>query len=199
MSNKEYEFEKSWWGKCLNTFSEDSKHYGYAHRMQLIINWQDILGVEGKKILDIGGGPTSMLLKAKGILKGSKVVDPIDYPNWTKERYKLAGIDLQVIPGEQITDTGFDEVWIYNCLQHTISPEQIIYNAKKAAPVLRIFEWIDFPPHEGHPHELTEQSLNTWIGQKGNTEYLEERTIPYTNHGLVGKAYFGKFIHNSNE
>jgi hypothetical protein len=71
-------------------------------------------------------------------------------------------------------------------MQHAIDPGKIIDNAKKAAPVLRLFEWIDIPAHDGHPHELTEASLNEWIGQKGNVITLAES-------GCYGKAYYGVF------
>jgi hypothetical protein len=49
-----------------------------------------------------------------------------------------------------------------------------------------LFEWIDIPAHDGHPHELTEASLNEWIGQKGNVITLAES-------GCYGKAYYGVF------
>ena len=160
-----YEFERDWWGNCTNTYGEDSKHYHYAKYMGLESNWQ-YFNAWDKSILDIGGGPTSMLLKAIGLKKG-KVVDPIKYPDWTKERYALANIETETKPGEEVNETGWDEVWIYNVLQHVIDPELIIQNAKRAAPVLRIFEWVNIPPHEGHPHELTKEKLDKWIGQEG--------------------------------
>lgn len=187
----ELEFEKNWWGGCCNTFAEDSKHYYYAKYMGLTSYWQ-YFNTQGKSILDIGGGPTSMLLKGRGLKKG-KVVDPIEYPAWTKERYALANIEVEVKPGEEVNETGWDEVWIYNCLQHVVDPELIIQNAKRAAPVLRIFEWVNIPPHEGHPHELTKKNLDKWIGQEGTEEYVHQSTIPYTDHGLRGDVYFGEF------
>ena len=59
--------------------------------------------------------------------------------------------------------------------------------------MLRIFEWVNIPPHEGHPHELTKKSLDEWIGQEGTEEHVAQGTIPYTDRGLVGDAYFGVF------
>ena len=101
-------------------------------------------------------------------------------------RYTAKGIDIQIAPGEEAEEYGWDEVWIYNCMQHAIDPGKIIANAKKAAPILRLFEWIDVPAHDGHPHELTEANLNEWIGQKGNVIQLAES-------GCYGKAYYGVF------
>jgi hypothetical protein len=75
---------------------------------------------------------------------------------------------------------------MYNCLQHAVDPPKIIRNALRAAPIFRIFEWVDVPAHEGHPHELTEVSLNRWIGQPGCTTNLSE-------FGCYGRAYYGCF------
>ena len=185
--HEDYEFEIDYWGNCCNTFDEDQKHYVYAKFMGLVCNHYSFNLPVNSSILDIGGGPSSMLLKCKNLTRGL-VVDPIDYPNWTKSRYSMMNIDVTVDIGENINSTGYDEVWIYNCMQHAVDPEKIINNAKRAAPVLRIFEWIDIPAHDGHPHELTEDSLNHWIGQNGNVVQLAE-------HGCYGKAYYGNFNH----
>jgi hypothetical protein len=98
----------------------------------------------------------------------------------------MMNIEVDVKTGENVTDLWWDEVWIYNCMQHAIDPGLIIDNAKRAAKVLRLFEWIDIPAHDGHPHELTEKALNTWIGASGGVTTLAES-------GCYGKAYFGVF------
>lgn len=184
--NKDHdEFEKEYWGTCANTFDEDQKHYVYSKYMG-IPRVHYSFDAQNKKILDIGGGPSSMLLKCINLAKG-KVCDPLEYPYWTKLRYESNNIDVEVIAGENITEEGWDEVWIYNCLQHVDSVERIINNAKFAAPVLRIFEWIDFPPHPGHPQMLTKEYLDNIIAlPKSGTVYLQEQ-------GCYGKAYYGVF------
>jgi hypothetical protein len=180
----DYDFEKDYWGDCCNTFDEDQKHYVYGRLMGLKqVHFSFEVG--NKRILDIGGGPTSMLLKCKDLVCG-KVVDPIWYPQWTADRYAMKNIVVGVYPGEDVYETDWDEVWIYNCMQHAIDPQKIIDNAKRAAPILRLFEWIDVPAHDGHPHELTESNLNEWIGQKGSVIQLAES-------GCYGKAYYGVF------
>ena len=179
-----YHFEKSFWGNCCNTFYEDKKHYVYAKFMGITCKYTSFI-LPNISVLDIGGGPTSVLLKCNG-LKSGLVVDPIEYPKWTRDRYGCMGIGVQIMTGEQINYTGFDEAWIYNCLQHTEDPEKIIRNARNAAPVLRIFEWIDIPAHEGHPQELKEDTLNKWIGGKGRTAQL-------SFDGCYGRCYYGEF------
>ena len=203
---EELKWEKQWWGNCQNTFHEDIKHYWYARYMGLSQIWHYFEGMDDKKILDIGGGPTSMLLKCSNLKEG-KVVDPIKWPQWVIDRYKIHNIEYEAKGGEDVNEEGFDEVWIYNCLQHVLDPELIIKNALKAAPVLRIFEWIN--THDegpGHPHILSKDFLDKAIGQEGNTVNLNVHALPFYDDpgiyrpgifngepSLRGEAYYGVF------
>ena len=184
--------ETAWHGDCLTTFGEETKQLEYAWRMGLRQipyggHWP-VYDLDGRSVLDIGGGPVSMLLKCINRSE-SAVADPCPYPEWVVKRYTDNGIYYLRVKGEDVIDygSGFDEVWIYNCLQHTENPEKIVRDARKIAPVLRIFEWIDIPPHEGHPNELKEADLNEWIGGTGTVEVMTGQ------NGCVGRAYFGVF------
>jgi hypothetical protein len=183
------DFEEDFWGNCCSTFEEELKQFVYAERMGIEVGKYDF-NVHGKRILDIGGGPVSMLLKARNLRQGY-VVDPLEYPVWTRNRYGLKGIAVYTARGEDadtlVLPHLLDEVWIYNCLQHTDDPEKIIANAKALAPVLRLFEWIDLPPHPGHPQELTEESLNRWIGLQAG------QVAEFNGSGCFGRAFFGTF------
>lgn len=180
-TEQDHEFEMAYWGDCCNTFDEEQKQLIYSRFLNLKRTHYSF-DVEGKTILDIGGDPVSLLLKAINLKKG-KVVDPLPYPKWTVDRYAEKNIEYWQLKGEEIVETGWDEVWIYNCLQHVENPALIIDNALKAGKLLRIFEWINIPPHPGHPHELTEESLNYWLSTKGNTVTLAEG-------GCYGTAYY---------
>jgi len=162
-------FEHEWWGTCQNTYGEETKQLIYAKLMGLVAthdgNSPFSFDMNGKSILDIGGGPSSLLLKCRNLKEGW-VMDPCPYPRWVAERYNAARIIYMQLRGETLGPKA-DEVWIYNVLQHTQDPEKIIKNARKLAPVIRIFEWINIPPHEGHPHMLTYENLNQWLGHKG--------------------------------
>lgn len=190
------DWESKWWNNCINTLNEEIKQRTYARLMGL----QPIATESGysydlkeKHILDIGGGPVSLLLKC---LNGyGCVMDPCDYPSWVEERYKAAGINYEKRKGEDLLDLlidypgeiKIDEIWLYNVLQHVDDPQKIIENIKKAGKMLRIFEWIDTIENIGHPHILTEEKLNNWIGQKGNIIVLNGENECY------GKAYYGTF------
>jgi hypothetical protein len=60
----------------------------------------------------------------------------------------------------------------------------VIANARAAADVVRVFEWIDVEPHLGHPHELTSVLLDEWL------DYPAYRWAGDVNEGgAVGRAY----------
>lgn len=195
----EQHFELNWWGNCINTFWEETKQIIYAKRMGLkasmVLGKYPVYDLKGISVLDIGGGPVSMLLKC--INRGkSIVIDPCDYPKWIDERYKEANIIYWRMKGEEIPTIApiepVDEVWIYNVLQHVDDPKLIIENAKKVSKIIRIFEWIDNGVSPGHPHDLKEQKLNKWLNGIGKVEQLNES-------GCHGKAYYGIFLGNHYE
>lgn len=191
------DWEKNWWGNCCNTYGEETKQLLYAQKMglQFYHNGKSpyFINMQGKSVLDIGGGPCSLLLKCENVDRGV-VVDPCDYPNWVKSRYVEAGIDVLNIKAEDFCDVPigivlpiFDEVWIYNCLQHVENPKKVIENAKKLSKIIRIFEWVDNGVSEGHPNDLKEEELNKWLGGIGKVEYLNTKDC-------IGKCYYGVFI-----
>lgn len=188
----ETHWEKSWWGNCCNTYMEEEKQLIYASKMGLK-QYHD-----GKtpynfnatgRILDIGGGPISMLLKCPNA-KGT-VIDPCEYPNWIAYRYTCAGIGYVVSKGEDLPilssiQPGFDEVWFYNVLQHVEDPAKICANAVAYGKLVRVFEWADNGVSPGHPQNLTEKDLNQWLGGFGKVEMLNTPVCK-------GKCYYGIF------
>jgi hypothetical protein len=183
------EWETSWWGNCTNTYGEEMKQLLYADRMGLktFHDGKSPFNVDMKraKVLDIGGGPTSLLLKCVNVY--GTVVDPMTMPAWVESRYDAASISLLRMKGENIKSALFDECWMYNVLQHTENPEKVVGNARQAAKLIRIFEWIDTPTNEGHPHSLTKELLDGWLHGEGK---VEQFTGQYT---CTGKAYYGIF------
>lgn len=188
------DWEAQWWGNCIDTFGEEAKQISYAHRMGLVNKprgekWPSY-DLEGKSVLDVGGGPVSMLLKC--VNPGRMViVDPCTYPDWVYHRYEEAGISSLCDPGENIDQLpigNFDEVWIYNVLQHTQDPAKIIANVKERASTLRIFEWVNIPACPGHPHELKAHLLQQWI----DAGYGTVETMTGENN-CFGTAFYGVF------
>jgi len=183
------EWEGEWWGFCTNTYGEEEKQLVYARKMGLRFFHDSKspynIDMKGLSVLDIGGGPCSLLLKCHNV-KG-KVVDPLEFPAWVAARYAVAGIEYEQRRGEDVQEAGWDECWLYNVLQHTADPELIVKNAKRAGQIVRVFEWIDIPTNVGHPHSLSEQLLNEWLGGEGRVEQL-------TGGTCRGLAYYGVFL-----
>lgn len=180
-------WEANWWGNCLNIYGEETKQRRYAKCMGLqeLSNSQFSFyyDIKDKTILDIGGGPSSLLLKCINIGYGC-VVDPIEWPHWTLARYEFADIDFVLGKGEDVNETGYDEVWIYNVLQHVVDPGLIIENAKRAGKIIRLFEWLEIGEAPGHPHNLLEEQMNEWLGGVGKVNADVPR----------GKEYYGVFL-----
>ena len=88
--------------------------------------------------------------------------------------------------------------------QAQFDAQQASIEAKKAAPVLRIFEWLDIPAHDGHPHELKKEKLDEWIGQSGQVsnvsagaynDYFDSNLLAPNSQGKGAKCYHGWFKH----
>jgi hypothetical protein len=187
------EWERKWWDTCSNTFGEKFKQLIYFAKMGLFYemdpNGNSLwLQVKNLSICDIGGGPDSALLQTRTI-KGT-VIDPCDYPQWTKDRYASAGINLIQISGEDINTSDpnmrFDECWIYNCLQHTKDPDKIAKNALAISRLVRVFEPINYPPTPGHPHMLTKEWLDRIFEGNGTEEEINQ-------NGFMGNGWYGCF------
>lgn len=183
------EQERSWWGHCANTFHEEQKQLVYASRMGLLADWggahPPTFDMGDRSVVDIGGGPVSLLLKAAR-LNEARVVDPVDYPDWVVQRYTHCGIDYQRTRGEDFTEAAaFDEAWIYNVLQHVEDPELVCAHALEAG-IVRVFEWIEIEAYDMHPHCLHEHELNGWLGGRGFVAHIHE-------DGAHGLAYYGVF------
>jgi hypothetical protein len=186
--------EKAWHGNCIATeFEEVPKQFIYAQHMGLNPqpqhNGDFALQVNGESILDIGGGPSSMLLRTQGFSKAT-VVDPCNYPRWTLERYKDCGISLWKIKGEVVQDTVlplFDEVWMYNTLSHCENIEAVIASALAKGKIIRVFEWLNTPTNGAHLHTLTKDYLDILFKGIGKVETLTGE------RGCVGTAYHGIF------
>lgn len=185
-------WESGWWGDCTNTFGEESKQLLYANRMGLQFYHDGRsphnIDMVDASVLDIGGGPVSLLLKCSNVT--GMVADPLDMPDWCKLRYQCAGIHVEQIAGEKLKETGWDEVWIYNVLQHVKDPLAVIKNAQAAGKVIRIFEWLDTAVNIGHPHSFTAAQLDGWLNGHGKVEVLKGEA------GCYGKCYYGIFPAN---
>jgi len=183
-------WEKKWWDTCANTVWEDVKQMHLAPYLGLKVapnaytNYR--IPMNGESVLDIGGGPSSLLLKCENV--NGTVIDPCDYPSWVAERYRQCGINYHKMKGEDIpVQLKYDEIWIYNCLQHTDDPKKIIKNAQKVGGIIRIFEWIDTGVNEGHLHTFNKEFFEKHLHGEG-------KVVKLSGNGLYGEALTGVFL-----
>jgi len=192
--------EAKFWGDCLNlsTWQEFVKQEMYSREMQLIADYGDNgeFDMQGKSVIDIGGGPVSMTLRCHHASRLT-VVDPIAWPKAVLRRYCQYGIDFVRCAGEDLLTVDVwpaDEVWICNVLQHVADPNKVLVEAKNhlnRCGRLRIFEWINIPADKCHPHVLTPELLS-----KGLTGLrIEKLSIPRLNEYWTpnAEAFVGVF------
>lgn len=191
-------WESEWHGSCVNTFAEEAKQLVYAPRMGLTNQPRDgrwpVYDLDGLDVIDVGGGPCSMLLKTVGGGANLVVADPLPYPSWTRDRYAAHGITRSLCPGEHLHQAelgSFDEAWIYNCLQHVDDPAEVVRRTLgllRPGGVIRVFEWIDTETNVGHPHSLTAPLLDEWVH---GSRQMPGRVEEVNDSGAVGRCWHG--------
>lgn len=187
------DYERRFWGDCRNTLGEQLKQEIYAKYMGLYrqypSRWRWNFDLKGKSVVDIGGGPVSLLLRCSNFSK-AVVVDPCPFPQWVLERYRLGMVEfVQQRAEEYEPPQRFDEAWIYNVLQHVQDPEKVVRVARSAARKLRVFEFIETPIKEGHPHSFTKEDLDAMFGQEGLAETFDDTQWNFD----WDQIYFGVF------
>lgn len=190
-------WEREWHGSCVNSYNEERKQLEYAALMGLETTPTHKtpynFDMEGKSILDLGGGAYSLLLKCVNFSE-AVVVDPLisKHPSWVRERYHNHGVMAISLPAEEVKPSHiYDEVWFYNVLEHVYDPKAIVKNALKYGKIVRCFEWLDTPPNIGHPQTLTEENMNKWLGGEGKiTLHKRGNTTAKSYSGIFkGKHY----------
>lgn len=189
------EEELFFWSTPGAELGEQLKQLTYAKYLKLDFihdgNSPYVIDKTGLKILDVGGGPVSLLLKT--VAREKVVADPCMFPSYVYERYTSNNIDYWHMPGEDLVGKHFDEVWMYNVLQHTQDPKLIFKNIRKALKnggVFRFLDWIDTPTNTAHPISLTYDKLSEWLA-----EYYEQPLLKteINENGAVGKIAYGVF------
>ena len=114
-------------------------------------------GTRGLSVIDVGGGPESLLLDYPEI--DGTVLDPLSFGEEDERRYAEAGIERLILPVEQWEENGrperYDEVWVYNCLQHVEDLDEAFRRIRSMGKTVRLWEWCDIPTDSMHLHVLT--------------------------------------------
>lgn len=189
--------ELSFWLSPGAELGEQLKQLTYAPLLGLEFehdgNSPYVINKPGQSIIDIGGGPVSLLLKTNAGAKA--VIDPCHYPDWVQSRYEQNGVNwLREVA--EMRQTGLvgtaDEVWLYNVLQHTTDPQQIFANVLaylKPGGVFRFVDWIETDTNVAHPISLTVDDINGYLSAAGFTNF-EVKIVELHENGAYGKAAY---------
>jgi len=181
------QWERAWWLSNPNCYRVE------IEKGDIVAGWLGIKAMPTTTVVDIGCGPFSLLQRV--ITGPSCAVDPIDYGP-LELGYQTAGIERVFCRGEELTaylnGRTFDEAWIYNCLQHVEDPTAILQQAIHLARRVRVFEWVNIPPYQGHLQLLTPQLLaQPFIAANWKTDFYIAGFAD--NWGLNGEFYAGVF------
>ena len=180
-------WERSWWLNNPQCYQQEIK------KGDIVAGWMGIRDMPTQAVVDIGCGPFSLLQRV--VVRAGYAVDPIDYGP-LELGYTTAGIKRICCRGEDllanVPGMQFDEAWIYNCLQHVEDPTAVITQAMRCAQRVRLFEWINIPPYQGHLHMLTAAGLAQPFAQAGwHTDFSFIGQADFD--GLNGSFYVGVF------
>lgn len=155
-----------------------------------------------RSVLDIGCGPESIALLFPDELERITALDPLVFDDEDEDRYVDAGVERIVSPAEDFrpwTADGWrpwDEVWIYNCLQHTRDPLAVLDVAKRCARrAVRVFEYVHVPTDDLHLHVLTPEFLR---GSFRGWNPAREVTGTWRQNGSAD-FYSALFLHRSED
>lgn len=182
-------YERESWGNDIFLNLENvevRKQNFYAHLMGLTENIEEVkIDLKNKTVLDVGCGPVSLLLRSFNFKKAIGI-EPLDYGDEIKKVFLNHNINLLNIPAEEMdfNENEFDEIWLYNVLQHVYDPVLILEKIQKFGKTIRLFEWLDIPPHLGHPHMFTEDFFIKNLNLK-ETEY---KITIFNDNELRGKS-----------
>lgn len=79
---------------------------------------------------------------------------------------EFGGITILDSPLEHLPSLQFDEIWLFNVMQHIIDPELFVSKCKEMAGVIRYFEPIDEGTTVYHPHSYAFEDFYRWFGCK---------------------------------
>jgi 2-polyprenyl-3-methyl-5-hydroxy-6-metoxy-1,4-benzoquinol methylase len=177
--------ETTYWLDVLTSDEKIKQNDGF-------LRYNPVLGlntdnVAGKRIIDIGGGPISIMYHFD--LGNSAIVDPLVLPEKYIKKYAEKRITYYQVKAEDFLTNWngekWDEVWMYNCLQHVQAPEIILSNLRNVASVLRIGEPIGTGTDNEHPYSFTKEWLVAKLTEISTSQRFLFEDYDYTYFGGV--------------
>lgn len=144
--------ERDWWRAADRTGQVSQSAPWYAELLGIAR-----ASINGRSVLDLGGGPFPIGLVLDLPLAQLTIVDPLAT---LMSSVTLPDVVRVAMPAEEYAGPTCDEVWGYNVLQHVIDPAAVLNTAKyHARRVIRWFDWVDTAIYPVHPHTISAQWL----------------------------------------
>lgn len=136
---------------------------------------------EDKTIIEVGPALYPCLVNVK--TQKSIVIEPLFdfFPPHIKSLYSINNIACITQPLEEIEDNLFncDEIWVFNIMQHIIDPDLFIDKCIMLSKIIRIFEPIDCPTNNSHPHTYSiDYFLNKFSNFENDLKIYKGNSIP---------------------
>lgn len=155
-------------------FGLDSSFNTYLNSYNTVLKYLNVnlSALKDKSILEIGPALFSVGLYID--CKKFSCIEPLfeKFPNEIKKLYENKNIKVFTDPAEEFLHySNFDEIWIFNLLQHVVNPELILSKCKESNKTLRIFEPINTPTDSMHPHSLSVKFFRDILGESFGEVY----------------------------
>ena len=182
--------EKKWWRKWFkeHPFANDD---AWLNTVLSYFELRENENFGNKTLVDIGSGPIGILVKLKA--KKRIALDLLSIESIDKMIERIRA------PGEKIplSDEFADRVFIYNVLQHVISPEKVLEEGTrilKKGGTFYILEQLNLPTDKLHPYSLKVNMFEDWVA-KNNFEiikktkeddcYFDHPSVPNSGYSIL--------------
>lgn len=159
--------ETQWW---ISWFSEHDNDDIWLTKLLEYFELAENHDFGDVTIVDIGSGPIGILTKLKAREKIAVDPLPIESQDKTIKRIFAYGEKIPLL------DEKADCVFIYNTLQHVLSPEKVLKEANrllKKGGLLYIAENLNVPTDKWHMHSLKSEMFDSFI-MKNNFDVLKK-------------------------
>jgi len=162
--------QERWETAQKNEFHHIEKNEAIKHYENTYGNYFRFTGVDknlnGKSIVEIGPAKVAALCFCNNYAH-SFIIEPTIYPDMVDFYKSFENITMIHEAAETCIFPKTDEAWLFNVLEHTIDPTEIVNLCKKNCDVIRFFEPLDRGGRdECHPHNMTREYMESQFGEK---------------------------------
>jgi hypothetical protein len=151
--------ETGFWRDWMAT-NQDHGDTPWLHHVQGYFELPDHHDFGAETLVDLGSGPVGLLTRFRA--RDRIAVDPLPIDSLDESLTRIKA------PAEE---TGLpaaiaDRVFIYNLLQHVISPEHVLAESLrilKPTGTLYLVEQLNLPTDQEHPHSLELAMFDRWV------------------------------------